>query len=215
LATFFLYTFLVGAGLTVVSFLLGMVDISGLGHVGHGHIDVGAHGHGGDFGHGGHAGHAGHAGDVSGAHGDTAPHAHAATVSPVNFQTLVAFMVGFGGVGYQTVQSGWPFWLAVIPVAVAGGVATGWVVFRFMRFLARGERPLAPTSYVGLVGRLTVGIRAGGTGELVYSQNGTRMVASARSLDGTPIPKGVDVVVLRYEKGIAYVEPLRGETFDS
>ena len=150
LATFFLYTFLVGAGLTVVSFLLGMVDVSGLGHLGHGHIDAGAHGHGGDFGHGGHAG---HAGDVSSAHGDTGAHGHAATVSPVNFQTLVAFMVGFGGVGYATVEYGWPFWLAVLPLAVAGGVATGWVVLQFMRFLARGERPLAPTSYVGLVGR--------------------------------------------------------------
>ena len=41
------------------------------------------------------------------------------------------------------------------------------------------------------------------------------MVASARSIEGTSIPKGTDVVVLRYEKGIAYVEPLQGEPVNS
>ena len=48
-------------------------------------------------------------------------------------------------------------------------------------------------------------IRAGGTGELIYSQEGTRRVAGARSEDGAAIPKGAEVVVTRYEKGIAYV----------
>jgi hypothetical protein len=48
-------------------------------------------------------------------------------------------------------------------------------------------------------------IRAGGTGELIYSQEGTRRVAGARSEDGAAIPKGTEVVVTRYEKGIAYV----------
>jgi hypothetical protein len=39
----------------------------------------------------------------------------------------------------------------------------------------------------------------------VYSQAGTRRVCGARSEDGTAIPKGTEVVVTRYEKGIAYV----------
>jgi hypothetical protein len=54
---------------------------------------------------------------------------------------------------------------------------------------------------------LSIPIRAGGTGELIYSQEGTRRVAGARSEDGTAIPKGVEVMVTRYEKGIAYVQP--------
>ena len=58
---------------------------------------------------------------------------------------------------------------------------------------------------VGVLGKLSIPIRAGGTGELVYSQEGTRRVAGARSEDGAAIPKGVEVVVTRYEKGIAYV----------
>ena len=40
---------------------------------------------------------------------------------------------------------------------------------------------------------------------MIYSQEGTRRVAGARSEDGAAIPKGAEVVVTRYEKGIAYV----------
>ena len=41
----------------------------------------------------------------------------------------------------------------------------------------------------------------------MFSQGGTRHVAGARSEDGKAIPKGAEVVVTRYDKGIAYVKP--------
>ncbi len=50
-------------------------------------------------------------------------------------------------------------------------------------------------------------IREGGTGELIYSQVGTRRVCGARAENGTAILKGTEVVVTRYERGIAYVRP--------
>jgi hypothetical protein len=56
-----------------------------------------------------------------------------------------------------------------------------------------------------VLGKLAVPIREGGTGELIYSQMGTRRVCGARSETGTAILKGTEVVVTRYEKGIAYV----------
>jgi hypothetical protein len=52
---------------------------------------------------------------------------------------------------------------------------------------------------------LSIPIREGGTGEIVFSQEGVRRVSGARSDDGRPIAKGSEVVVQRYEKGIAYV----------
>ena len=58
---------------------------------------------------------------------------------------------------------------------------------------------------VGVLGKLCVSIREGGTGELIYSQMGTRRVCGARSDDGGAMAKGTEVVVTRYEKGIAYV----------
>ena len=57
-------------------------------------------------------------------------------------------------------------------------------------------------------------VRTGGTGELIYAQAGTRRVAGARAESGDAIPKGVEVVVTRYEKGIAYVRPFDELTGD-
>ena len=64
-----------------------------------------------------------------------------------------------------------------------------------------------PSDYemVGVLGQLTSAIREKGTGEMSFSQAGSRRSAPARSEDGAAIEKGVDVIVTRYDKGIAYV----------
>jgi hypothetical protein len=52
---------------------------------------------------------------------------------------------------------------------------------------------------------------------MMFSQMGSRRAAPARSESGVEIPKGVEVVVTRYERGIAYVRPweeLSGTTND-
>jgi hypothetical protein len=56
-----------------------------------------------------------------------------------------------------------------------------------------------------VLGRTCVSIREGGTGEIIYTQMGTRRVCGARSEDGSAIAKAAEVVVTRYDKGIAYV----------
>ncbi len=210
MTSLFLYMFYVGFGLTVVSVILGVVDLGGghgaggdlsaghaggdfgadagsvdLGHVDFGHVDTG---------HGAHVGHADHGSAQIGA------------ISPVNFQTIVAAIMGFGGLGYLTTTYGVAGLLLPLLLASAGGLSTAWLIYRFQSFLKRGERALGPTSYIGLVGKLTVPIREEGTGEVVYTQQESRMVSSARSFDGKPIAKGEEVVILRYEKGIAYVQ---------
>jgi hypothetical protein len=58
---------------------------------------------------------------------------------------------------------------------------------------------------IGVLGRVTCPIREGGIGEMTFSQQGRRSATPVRSEDGAPIPKGVEVVVTRYEKGVAYV----------
>ena len=68
------------------------------------------------------------------------------------------------------------------------------------------ESHLEPEEMIGVLGRLSVGIRPGGTGEIVYTQGGTRKSAGARSDDGRAIDKGTEVVITRYERGIAYVQ---------
>jgi hypothetical protein len=59
----------------------------------------------------------------------------------------------------------------------------------------------------GTIARVLSPIRARGTGEIMYVKGGTRQVAAARSIDGEPIARGTEVVIVRYELGIAYVHP--------
>src|SRR5208283_5538642 len=95
-------------------------------------------------------------------------------------------------------------------IATVSGIGAAAVVFWFLaKVLMAREEALDPADYdmAGVLGRISIPIRLGGTGELVYSQEGTRHVTGARSEDGIAIAKGAEVMVTRYEKGIAYVRP--------
>jgi hypothetical protein len=48
-------------------------------------------------------------------------------------------------------------------------------------------------------------IRNGGTGEIIYLVRGIRHACGARTENGSTMPKGEEVVVTRFEHGIAYV----------
>jgi hypothetical protein len=151
---------------------------------------------------------AGHASAVAAARIGGARVARGGSVSPFNPPTLAAFLAWFGGTGYLlTRYSALAIGMALL-IAVVIGLAGGGIVFVFLtRVLMSDEECMDPADYemVGVLGKLCVSIREGGTGELLYSQMGTRRVCGARSDDGSPIEKGAEVVVTRYEKGIAYV----------
>jgi len=188
-ADFYLVCFLVGLILTAVSFLFGHAHIHFPHHLGGGHVDLG-HGHGPAHGHG-------HA------HGDKG-----SGMSVFNFGTGAAFLAWFGGAGFLVTRysSLW-VWLG-LGIAIASGLTGAAVVFWFVaKVLMASERDLDPADYdpIGALGRLSSVIRTGGTGEMIYSQQGSRRSIAARSEEGVAIPKGTEVVITRYEKGIAYV----------
>src|SRR4029079_15229280 len=102
-------------------------------------------------------------------------------------------------------------------VSTLSGLGAACVVFWFLaKELMGREAPLDPIAHemIGVRGRRRMPIRTAGTGELIYSQEGTRRVTGARSEDGLAIPKGAEVMVTRYEKGIAYVRPWEDPTAD-
>jgi membrane protein implicated in regulation of membrane protease activity len=175
---FYLVSFLVGFGLSAVAFLMGST------HVHLPHLDV----H--------HGLHVPHYGDAGG------------DLPWFNFATVAAFLAWFGGTGYLLDRYYSVWFVAALAISIVSGIGASAVVFWFLaRVLMAREASLDPADYdmVGVLGKLSSPIRAGGTGELIYSQEGTRHVAGARSEDGAAIPKGAEVVVTRYEKGIAYV----------
>ena len=142
------------------------------------------------------------------------PHMHAHLHTPeaegvpwLNFGTMTAFLAWFGGTGYLLERFYAVWFLVALAIALLSGLGGAAIVFWFLAKLASDDEGLDPADYemIGVLGTLSIPIRAGGTGEIVFSQEGVRRVSGARSEDGTAIPKGVEVVVQRYEKGIAYV----------
>jgi len=196
-ADFYLICFAVGFFFSFFSFLFGGGGRMGRLHMPHFH---------------GHPGHlpAGH-GPAGGGHArgmGSAPHAQSNAVSPFNFATFTAFLAWFGGTGYLlTRYSG--LWIGFgLLVAASSGLVGAGVVFLFLsKVLMSSEESMDPSDYemVGVLGRISSPIREGGTGELIYTQMGTRRVCGARSEAGSAIAKGAEVVVTRHEKGIAYV----------
>ena len=69
------------------------------------------------------------------------------------------------------------------------------------------DRELDPADYerIGVLGRISSPICQGGTGEIIFSQEGTRHTCGARSEAGEALTKGTEVIITRYEHGIAYV----------
>jgi membrane protein implicated in regulation of membrane protease activity len=132
------------------------------------------------------------------------------TASVVNPLTIAIFLAWFGGTGYLLTRYSSILVVGALSLSVLAGLVGAAIVFLFLsKVLTSSEESLDPADFemVGVLGRLSIPIREGGTGELIYSQAGTRRTCGARSENATVIAKGTEVIVTRYEKGIAYVRP--------
>lgn len=158
----------------------------------------------------GHGAPAGHSAAAAGSAGEAVSHGHAAHISPFNFITATAFLAWFGGTGYLLTRFSGVWFVTGLGLAVVSGLVGGTIVFLFLsRVLISQEESMDPADYemTGVLGRVSVSIRESGTGEIIYSQAGTRRTCGARGVDGAAVAKGTEVMVTRYEKGIAYVRP--------
>jgi hypothetical protein len=131
-----------------------------------------------------------------------------ATIPWWNAFSIMVFLCWFGAAGYLMTRYGTLVASAVFLLAALCGLAGGAMVFWFMtRVLLPHERELTSdeTAVTGVIGQVSATIRAGGTGEILYEQLGTRRSVPARAETGIAIAQGEEVFVVRYEKGIAYV----------
>jgi membrane protein implicated in regulation of membrane protease activity len=183
-AMFYLVCFLVGVTLSVLSFLTGSFHMPHARfhfHVPHG----GAH----------------MAGEAHAAGGG-------AEMPFLNFGTVTAFLAWFGGTGYLLTRYSSLVVAGVLTLAIVAGLVGATIVFWFVaKILLKHDRELDPADYerVGVLGRIISPIRAGGTGEIIFSQEGTRHTCGARSENGEALPRGAEVIITKYERGIAYV----------
>jgi len=180
----FLFCFLVGTTLSVLSFLAGAVHLDlpfkvhmHL-HLPHVHVHHGA------------------------AHGG-GPH-----ISWFNATTVLAFLAWFGGVGYLMTKYSHVETLLIVGIATGAGMTAGWVMLRFLVTLVGPSEPLRESDrrIEGALGTVSMTIRQNGTGEIIFPLGGSRRCSGARSSDGAEIARGAEVVIERYDKGIAYVK---------
>jgi hypothetical protein len=135
-------------------------------------------------------------------------HAHRGGPGKFNFGTVAAFLTWFGGAGYILINWGGVGLVVVVMLAALVGFAGSTLIFLFTaKVLAPGDKPLDPADYrvEGALGRVSSPVLPSGTGEMIFVQQGRRAALPIRSEDGSEIPTGREVVVTRYEDGIAYV----------
>jgi len=178
---FYLCCFLIGFALSLLSLVSSSTHL---------HLPHGLHGHA--------------------SHGPVGPKSAGGYHSPLNLGTIAAFLAWFGGTGYllNRYSNIWAF--LALTVAFVSGLGGAAAVFWFLvKVLLAHEKDLDPADYdmVGVLGKVSSTVRPGGTGEMIFSQHGVRRAACIRSENGEAIPRGIEVVVTRYEKGVAYVRP--------
>jgi membrane protein implicated in regulation of membrane protease activity len=176
--TIYLVCFIVGLILSVLSIAGGLTHL----HFGHLHL-----------------GHTAHAHTHNGSHG----------ISSINGFTITAFLCWFGAAGYLLNRYSIFLTPLILLLSILSGLAGAgllWVVL--FKFLLPHERILTDeeTEMPGVLARVSDSIRDnGGIGEIIFSQTGARRSTAARSEDGSPIQRGTEVIVIRYERGVAYV----------
>jgi membrane protein implicated in regulation of membrane protease activity len=194
-ADFYLICFAVGFLLSAISFIAGGLrwhlhlphfPHAAAGHIGAGHAPVT------------------HAGVGKGA----AHTGRGEAISFFNFVTLTAFLAWFGGTGFLITRFSSIWYALGLVVSLGAGLFGAGIVFLFLsRVLISRDENMDAADYemVGVLGRISMPIREQGTGEIIYSQAGTRRTCGARSENGAALAKGAEIIVTRYDKGIAYV----------
>jgi membrane-bound ClpP family serine protease len=175
--TFYLICFVVGLVLSVLSVAGGFTHL----HLGRLHL-----------------GHTAHAHTHSGTHG----------LSSINGFTITAFLCWFGGMGYLLGRYSAFVTPFIFLLAILSGLAGATLLWALLfKLLLPRERELTTedTEMPGVLAKVSDSIRDGGIGEIIFSQTGARRANAARSEDGAPIQRGTEVVVIRYERGVAYV----------
>jgi hypothetical protein len=181
---FYLVCFMVGIALSFLAFLGGSF------HLPHFHLHVPD----------------AHMPHVGAAHG--AAHGGGAEMPVVNFGTITSFLAWFGGTGYLLSRHSTLVVGVILVLAVSAGIVGAAIIFLFVaKLLMKHDRELDPADYerVGVLGRISSSVREGGTGEMIFSQEGMRHTCGARSDTGEALAKDTEVIITRYEKGIAYV----------
>lgn len=200
-------------------------------HLGHAPLHLGHIGHAGAATHtvpGAHAGHGAQVTQVT--HGQAADNGHALStqsagvpapahpwatlgetlVGGLNLFSILTLLFCFGLFGYlfHNLTNLGDVLSIVFPALLGSGAGIG--VGALMRRLFEAESgvlTLEDARLEGRIGKVSLLIRPGGVGEVIYKRvGGGRQSIGARSLDPDPLPIDTDIVIVSMRDGIAEVQ---------
>ena len=136
------------------------------------------------------------------------------SVSPLSPITVATFITTFGGLGVLSLQvfgveAPWS-----LLVSTGGALATAGIMYLFVsQFLVRSQASseLHRGELVGMDAEVTVPIGESSPGQVTYVTKGGRMSSMARSVDGSAIPRGRFVKIVRVIGPQVLVRPLSPE----
>ena len=147
-------------------------------------------------------------------HVDASGHLDAGHAHPITGTIIAVFVTGFGAGGtlghylmkWQTVGS---LLLATGSGVVLAGAAFLTLDLIFSQTQAGSE--FAPDAMIGREAEVTTPIPENGMGEVAFEMKGQRETASARSIDGTPLPRGRLVVIEKVTGTTVHVRAAEGK----
>ncbi len=93
-------------------------------------------------------------------------------------------------------------------VAIVAAIMGAAIVRSVMAAFIRASSPPLQLTGEGAIATVNVTIKPDAPGEVIYTLEGLHRSAPARSEDGTTIPRGTTVVIVRRERGFAWVRSL-------
>lgn len=127
----------------------------------------------------------------------------------MNLPALAALMVSFGAVGYLLVRNSGLSALTTGFVSGGSGVA-GWIGMSLL--MAKWALRVAPSAhdeaeeFQGHLALVVDAISSSSVGSIRYERNGEQHLAPARGLEEQDLPVGAEVVIDRFDEGVAVVE---------
>ena len=203
LSLVFIACFLFGLLFVVVSALLGSGGHGSGSHV----VHAGT----------GHAGHIGHVGnELHGAHahvhsnGQGALSHNVSLFAFVNPISIALFLLGFGFLGYVFHNTADLIFPLTITFAFLGGLVVAALLLALIGRIfgdSEGETIQDVSDRVGTLGKVSMTIREGNIGEVLYvSPGGMKKSVPARSVDGRRLERDQEIVIVNYQGGIAEVD---------
>ncbi len=131
----------------------------------------------------------------AGGHG-VGEHAEGPGPSIFSARVMASFLTAFGGGGViaRYYHLSHP---AASGIGVVSGIALAAVVYQFARLLysQQASSEVRMADLIGRTAEVTVGIPAGGVGQITLTYAGERTTQIARSADGGAIPLGAEVTI--------------------